>query len=684
MKEEIINSLNRGMLKLQIIVSGLYSIIHFTKDIHYTPAILMSSCILGLFIFIRYKLIKQSYLNIIIGLLLLTCVTVMVIVTGGSNAPAVIWYLPVLMYIYIVNPKRTKLFFFSFTIFTYGLLYLLTKTNNLPQSVMPQDMREMMYFINFVLCSFVLYFNANKNEELFSIQNKQLEESLQRNELLIKGVNVGVFDWSDTNSTKGVYWSPKLYEIMGMEDQEIPASTDFYMTRIHTDDLQEMIEGNTKQLAEGNILKSETRIKRKDGVYRWINTRCYVVKDENGHPTRYVGAVTDIDESVKSKIHLKQAKEEAEKATKAKTVFLENMTHEIRTPLNAVIGLTEVLQEKNLSDEQKELIDDISNSGNQLMGIITDILDFSKIENKVIDLELQEVNLSDFFKGIDSIHSELCHKSNIHYTTNSKDFSDYYYKTDRLKLTQVMNNLLGNALKFTKAEGSISILITPKEESLSVDITDTGIGIKADEIEKIFTPFEQASNSDYIKYIGTGLGLAICKNFIEAMGGTIKVSSTEAKGSTFSFSIKSKRIIKKHIPEKKREHKSSPLELLQKNQYVLVVEDNDLNLKVMSNYLKSLNLKFDIAKNGEEAVHCCHQNKYDLIFMDLQMPVLNGNQATEQIREFNKEIIIVALTANAFGEARDKAFASGMNDFMSKPVKKKDIIGVLNKFSKVA
>ena len=143
-----------------------------------------------------------------------------------------------------------------------------------------------------------------------------------------------------------------------MEDQEIPANTDDYMARIHPDDLQAMIEGNTKKLEEGNILESENRIRKKDGSYTWINTRCYVVKDKDGVPTRYVGAVTDVSDSVYNRVHLKEAKEDAENASKAKTTFLENMTHEIRTPLNGVIGLTEVLSEKNISEEEKELIND--------------------------------------------------------------------------------------------------------------------------------------------------------------------------------------------------------------------------------------------------------------------------------------------------------------------------------------
>lgn len=678
MNEKVVNAFNYSLLRVLILICGFYAVLHFFKGYSYTPFILFGEFIIVCLIYMNRDKFTNTQLSALLSGLFLFFISNMAFFTGGSNATTIVWLIPLLIYSFIANTRKVQSYFFIATVCIFSVLFLMTQMNLLPESVLPPESKQFLTFVNFLLCLFFVQFISKKNQGLMDAQNQMLAESLERNEMIIKGVQAGVFDWMDTSTTE-VYWSPMLYEIMGYKDGEIKSDTDWFMSRIHPDDLESLYETQVAQLAQGNIVKSEYRLQKKDGSYIWIHGSSYVVKYADGTPKRFIGAITDETEKVENRKQLEVEKEKAELASKAKTTFLENMTHEIRTPLNGIIGLSEVLRERITRPENVQLLNDIVQSGTQLMDIISDILDFSKIEKQKITINRTPNQLSEILTGLNSIYKGLTKKKGIEFNIRDKNIQNLWFSIDRVKLTQILNNLLSNALKFTQA-GKIELTVKYDDSHLYFELSDTGTGISQSELALVFQPFHQANNQTSTKLFGTGLGLAICKRFVEKMGGEISVESELDKGTTFSFHINAPQTVEESnlaLPEKLIVNTDLS------ESFFLIAEDNELNLKVMQNYLKSLGLEFDIARDGVQAYKCCQVKKYDFVFMDIQMPVLDGIEATKKIKKLDNPPIIIALTANAFDEAKDTALKAGMDNFMSKPVKKDDIIKMINRYSKM-
>lgn len=379
----------------------------------------------------------------------------------------------------------------------------------------------------------------------------------------------------------------------------------------------------------------------------------------------------------KSNIDLEKQKEKAEEATRVKAMFLANMSHEIRTPLNGIIGISKILEETKLNDKQKELTEIITTSGENLLNIINDILDFSKIESGQIHLEKVEFNLQ---KVVDSIIKLLKFKADekgIALTVELDKEIPEILVGDPYRLNQIITNLLNNAIKFTD-EGSVKIAakITDTEDKLvEIDfkIMDTGIGISESGKQKLFKEFSQTETSTTRKYGGTGLGLAICNNLVSLMKGKIGVNSKVGEGSEFWFKVKYEYKDTK-LKEKKMKSVEIPDDLK-----ILYAEDNLVNQRVTQLLLQKIGISCDIAENGLIAYEKFQKDDYDLILMDMQMPELDGIGATKKIREFEKNsgkenpVFIVAVTANAFSEDKQKCFDAGMNDFISKPFKEAEL-----------
>lgn len=374
-------------------------------------------------------------------------------------------------------------------------------------------------------------------------------------------------------------------------------------------------------------------------------------------------------------------KAKAEEASRVKAMFLANMSHEIRTPLNGIIGISKMLKESDLNNEQKELAGIIKTSGENLANIINDILDFTKIEAGHIILENIEFNLSEVVNTIAQLLKFKAEEKGISLGVEiDKDIPVALFG-DPYRLNQIITNLVNNAIKFTE-EGNVKINvevlnIEKKNIEIIFKIRDTGIGISKDGKRKLFKEFSQTESSTTRKYGGTGLGLSICSNLVSLMNGEIGVESELNKGSEFWFKLKYELSTKK-IKAVQKEETSIPANLK-----ILYAEDNAVNQRVTAFLLQKIRAECEIAENGKLAFEMFKTKKYDLILMDMYMPELDGIDSTKLIREYEKSnqyekpVFIVAVTANAFSEDKQKCFDAGMNDFISKPFKEAELMKVI-------
>lgn len=375
---------------------------------------------------------------------------------------------------------------------------------------------------------------------------------------------------------------------------------------------------------------------------------------------------------------LKQKRLEALEALAAKAQFLSTMSHEIRTPLNAVVGLSYLLRDSNPKPDQIENIEALNYSGKSLLTLINDVLDFNKMEGGYVELESISTDLKIIAKQIAKIHEPLCIKKGITFKIEIDD-SIGSVLMDPARMNQVLNNLISNAIKFTD-KGGVILKITNLSDTedtccLKFEIIDTGIGISEDNFHKIFESFSQANKNTSRLYGGTGLGLPIVKKIIQMMNSDIKLESIENEGSTFYFTL--------DLTKAKEEehHDVKKLEMLPfHGEKILLVEDNEINVMVGKQILSRWNLNIEVAQDGAEAVEKVRNGNYDIVLMDIQMPVMNGYDASKEIRTFNKDVPIIALSASVFVEVKDKIFECGMNGFVYKPFDPPDLYSKIASF----
>ncbi|MFT6797244.1 MAG: PAS domain S-box-containing protein [Maribacter sp.] len=426
-----------------------------------------------------------------------------------------------------------------------------------------------------------------------------------------------------------------------------------------------------------NIQRNVLQVQTAHKETKWVDVSVKGIINKTGTLEGYIGTIVDISDLKKTEIELLNAKEKETLANLAKDDFLSTMSHEIRTPLNAVIGISHLLLLENPKPEQLENLQTLKYSSEHLLGLVNDILDFNKISSGSLDLEKVEFSVTHLLKGIQGIFINRAKAKNIRFAIKKDNLLPDVLMGDSVRISQILTNLVSNALKFTeKGKVTLDLEIAAETEEtclLEVFVRDTGIGIPLEKQERIFQSFAQANSDTTRIYGGTGLGLAICRQLLELMGSTLHVDSAEGKGSTFSFLLQLNKGKKESTLTSNNEHgllegKDAPDLVGVK---ILVAEDNKVNIMVIKKFLSKWHVDYDIAENGEIAFEMAKQNSYDLVLMDLQMPVMNGFTSCKLIKEssksLNRNIPIYALSASTGADIKNEIKDNKIDGLISKP-----------------
>ena len=442
-------------------------------------------------------------------------------------------------------------------------------------------------------------------------------------------------------------------------------------------DLDTVREINAHKL-RGEPYAAEILNYTKSGHQIWVETNIVPILDDAGEVSMIVGIERDI---TRSKIHareLAEAKQAAEQADRAKSEFLANMSHEIRTPMNGIVGMADLLAETDLPDEQKQYVDVIRNSSQALLTIINDILDLSRLQSGMPSISEVDFSLHECISSAVDILRPKARQKGLKLDISFADRLPKRVRTDDGRLRQILVNLLGNAVKFT-SEGEVRLradIVDGDPHHLAIEVEDTGIGISDEQARRIFDRFSQADAATTREFGGTGLGLTISSLLAELMGGGISLRSTPGKGSCFRLEIRTLPLAgSAHRPAAASSSDHTALH----GAAILLAEDNRTNRFLVRKYLSDMEVELIEAENGREAVDLCRSMQFDLVLMDMSMPELDGIAATRQIRALDiAQPPIIALTANAYSSDRQCCLEAGMNDFLSKPINRAQLLETIS------
>lgn len=522
----------------------------------------------------------------------------------------------------------------------------------------------------------ILFFFRNITVEL--TQEYILNTALQRTR---------IYPWYYDISRSEFTLDDRYFEHLGIPAGENNTLTmEEYVNMIHPDDRQTMADAFVVQLS-GNTTFDKTvpfRLRRGDGTWEWFEGQSTYIANISGHPYRLVGICLSIQEYKDIENTLIEARKKAEESDRLKMAFLANMSHEIRTPLNAIVGFSELLAAANTEEEKQKYLEILHTNSELLLQLVNDILDLSKIEAGTLEFVYSDVDINLLLNDLEQLfRMKIGSNSPVQIITES-GLPSCMVHTDRNRIAQVVSNFVSNAIKFT-TEGSIRIGYQSSENGLRFYVSDTGSGISADKLEGVFDRFVRLQSDKN----GNGLGLSICKTIVNKLGGEIGAESEVGKGSTFWFTLPEHSDIKpKVIIEKEQEELPSAVRVpvidagSDKKLSILVAEDMEDNYRLCEAILAS-RYELHWAHNGEEAISLFLKFQPDIILMDIRMPEVNGYEATEAIRQMSATVPIIALTAFAYEEDRQKIMHSGFTDFLTKPISSKVLLGKLESLKKI-
>ena len=508
------------------------------------------------------------------------------------------------------------------------------------------------------------------------LAEKKLIKSELKHQTLIESANdrIGVFDLDD----KLIYGNSHFFQSLGMDREEYLSSP--HLDYLHADDQSKHMEA-MKEVKETGRAAYEYRVRHKKGHYLYMYSKLTLLKDEKGRIDGILSINRDITKLKKIEKELIQARLKAEESDRLKSAFLANMSHEIRTPLNGIIGFSKLLSNPDVLDNKRKMYSDIiERNSQQLLSLISDIIDIAKIESDQLRIHNEHLNLNDL---LDEIFQIFSNEINNYVDRDVKLYlqkdlkrEQSFIVADRFRLAQLFNNLLSNAIKFTSV-GSIEFGYRFSGKDFLFFVKDTGIGILPEKQKIIFEPFRQEDDTMTRQYGGTGLGLAICNKLTHLMGGKIWLESEKGVGSIFYFKLKlefSEKLVVK-APELKIETIKWP------GKNILVVDDNKDVLTYMNEILCDCEAKIITAESGREAIDICNwAEKIDLVLMDIQMPGMDGYEATREIMKLYPDIPVVAQTAHAMAGDENKCLRAGCVAYVSKPIDKQKLQQVISAF----
>lgn len=517
-------------------------------------------------------------------------------------------------------------------------------------------------------------------------RTEELRASQMGLEELMNTVN-GVVWEAEIGKPRFSFVSRQAERILGYPIERWLGEEKFWQNILHPEDRERMTGDKYLSPAEKRDSQIEYRVKTADGRTIWIKDYIKIIY-ERGTPAKMRGIMVDITDRKNVEEQLRTAREVAIQASTVKSEFVANMSHEIRTPLNAIIGMATIAQEGEMSEDRRDCLVTIKTAADTLLSLINDILDFSKIEAGKVSLEISDFELKSVCANALDVITPIAKGKNIDIEVQTSGDLPQMVRGDPGRLLQILLNLLGNAVKFTPVQGRVLLLIKRVSETMiRFEVSDTGPGVPEKIRDRLFQPFSQADSSTARKYGGTGLGLSICKRLVDLMKGQIGLECQHGVGSTFWFELP--------LPAaggaKSQEQCADAIEQVESapviGARILVAEDNPANRKVVLRFLEKLGHRADVVADGKEAVESFRMDYFDLIFMDCQMPEMDGYEATRRIRELERQsgrlpIPIVALTAHAFSGDEKKCREAGMDDYVTKPVDLKRLEQIISKWTR--